>query len=303
MQPKTRWAAALAALLLAAPPAPRAEVADFALANKVASEVYGKAKEKYVTQVDPLILVVNGDIILRRGGQERSFNFVPDSYEVMKAVGHMPRSLWAALRPAIDGFDPQEDWRSLVRALRLGAQRELANVATAPLSDAAKRRGTIVLNACIALIDRSLAQGLPNEAELRQALRALGPLLLADGRESADAQLATIDREVRPWWNALTPAEQARALVVVNGSKTARVGNLAYQYFTNLLGEGSGEVRVIYAEGAWDRDAVTRVLASIVTDRRLSVDVFAQQHRMERDLLADAAEARLMEMFGQLGEK
>jgi hypothetical protein len=303
MEPKTRRAAALAALLLTTPLAPRAEVADFAKANQVASEVYGKAKEKYLTQVDPLILAVNGDIILIRGGQERSFNFVPDSYEVMKAVGHVPRSIWAALRPAIDGFDPKEDWRGEVRALRVGAERELANVATAPLTEAQKQRDVIILNASIALIDRCLAQGLPSEAELRRELRAVGPLLLADGRDSAYAQLATIDREVRPWWNALTPEEQARAMVVVNGPKTARVGNLVQQYFNNLLGEGAADTRVLFAEGAWDREAVTKMLASVVTDRRLSMDFFAQRYRMERDLLGDAAEARLLEMFGRLGAK
>ena len=92
-------------------------------------------------------------------------------------------------------------------------------------------------------------------------------------------------------------------MVVVNGPKTARVGNLIQQYFNNLLGEGSADIRVLYAEGAWDREAVTKMLASVVTDRRLSMDVFAQRYRMERDLLADAAEARLLEMFGRLGAK
>ena len=43
-----------------------------------------------------------------------------------------------------------------------------------------------------------------------------------------------------------------------------------------MLGEGSGETRVLYAEGVWDRDAVSMVLASIVTDRRLSMDIFGQ---------------------------
>ena len=85
--------------------------------------------------------------------------------------------------------------------------------------------------------------------------------------------------------------------------KAQIVGNLVYQYFTNLLGEGSGETRVLYAESVWDRDAVSKVLASIVTDRRLSMDIFGQNYRMERDLLSDAAEARLMEMFGRLGAK
>jgi hypothetical protein len=291
------------AAALGVAPQTDAEAADFALANQVAAEIYGKAKDKFITQVDPLILAVNGELILIRAGQESRQNFVPATYDVMKAVGHVPRSIWAALRPAIDGLDPQAEWRGQLHALRIGAQRELADVATAPLTAAGKQRDTTILNTSIALIDHCLVQGLPGLEALQQDLRPLGALLLADARDSADAQLAVIDREVRPWWAALTPAEQARAMAVVNGPKTARMGNLVLQYFNDLLGEGAADARVLYAEGAWDRDAVMKILASVVTDRRLSMDVFGLQYRMERDLLSDAAEARLREMFGPLCSK
>ncbi len=40
---------------------------------------------------------------------------------------------------------------------------------------------------------------------------------------------------------------------------------------------------------------------TLVTDRRLATDFFADERRMERDLLADGAKARLLEMFGRLG--
>jgi len=41
----------------------------------------------------------------------------------------------------------------------------------------------------------------------------------------------------------------------------------------------------------------------LLTDRRLSVDFFVDERRMERDLLADGAEARLLELFGHWGRR
>jgi hypothetical protein len=58
---------------------------------------------------------------------------------------------------------------------------------------------------------------------------------------------------------------------------------------------------VVYAEGAFDEAAADRLLATLATDRRLSTDFFADERRMERDILADGAEERVMELFGRLG--
>ena len=59
--------------------------------------------------------------------------------------------------------------------------------------------------------------------------------------------------------------------------------------------------RLFYAEGIFDVKGGLDLLATIVTDRELSTAVFADKLRMDRDLLADGAEARLLTMFGRLG--
>jgi hypothetical protein len=58
---------------------------------------------------------------------------------------------------------------------------------------------------------------------------------------------------------------------------------------------------VLYAESVFDEKGADGILAQLLTDRRLSVDFFADERRMERDLLADGAEARLLQLFGRLG--
>ena len=108
-------------------------------------------------------------------------------------------------------------------------------------------------------------------------------------------------RSVRPWWQGLSQAERERTFVVVLGAKTARPGNLAYTYFVNLLGTAEDGHRVVYAEGIFDEKGADGILAQLVTDRLLSIDFFADERRMERDILADGAEARLLQLFGRLG--
>jgi hypothetical protein len=151
------------------------------------------------------------------------------------------------------------------------------------------------------LIERYLAQGLPSPEQLQRDMRAFAPALLADASEAAAAQIDAIDREIRPWWGALSPAERERTFVVVLGAKTPRVGSLAYTYFVNLLGAAEDGHRVVYAESVFDEKGADSILATLLTDRRLSVDFFADERRMERDLLADGAEARVLQLFGRLG--
>jgi hypothetical protein len=78
---------------------------------------------------------------------------------VLKTVGHVPRSLWAALRPAIDGLDPEESWRGRLAELRPLAEAALAALPQAGLSAEVTERETGILKASLYLINRYLAAG------------------------------------------------------------------------------------------------------------------------------------------------
>ena len=142
---------------------------------------------------------------------------------------------------------------------------------------------------------------MPSLAALQADLQALSPALLADAGEAAVVQLDAIDAVVRPWWNGLSDAERAATYVVVLGPKAPRTGNAVHAYFVNLVGSAGAERRVIYAEGMFTPEAGLAVPAALVTERRLSSDFFADEQRMDRDLLSDGARARLLQMFGRLG--
>ena len=297
-------AVALALLMAAAAPAmadAQATPDAFQQLNDDAIGVYRDAKERFHAAADPVVIVGFEDVMIRHRGQTRRVGQIPPAYQILKANGHAPRSIWAALRPAVDGLDPDATWRGKLTELRPRIAAARAALPVAGLPPAATARDQRLLDACLGLIDVYLSLGLPDHARLESDMRALAPLILADFAEAARLQLDAIDADVRPWWAGLTDAERGNTYVLVLGPKTPRDGNLAYTYFVNLLGRAQDGYRVIYAEGIYDEPGAEALLAQLVTDRRLSVDLFVDERRMERDILADGAQAWVLEHFGRLG--
>ena len=270
--------------------------------NDTAVTIYQDAKRRYLAAADPVVIAGFDSVLIRQNGSIRRLGYIPPSYHVLKAVGHVPRSLWASLRPAIDGLDPDQTWRQKLADLRPLAVVALAALPQSGLPAEVIPRDEIMVRGCLALLDQYLAQGLPTETELQNALRPFSPAILADAAAAARIQVDAIDRDLRPWWNSLRQEERDRTMVLVLGSKTTRPGNVAYGYFINLIGTAEDGHRVIYAESVFDPKGAEALLSTLATDRRLSVDFFADERRMERDLLADGGEARLLELFGRLGK-
>jgi len=269
--------------------------------NDTSIAIYRDAKRRLLGVADPVVIAGFDAVLIRQHGAEKRVGRTPAPYDLLKTIDHVPRSLWAALRPAIAGLDPEAAWRTKLTELRPRVAAALGTIKEAGLPKEAAGRGEHTLRACLGLIDRYLAEGVPSEAQLQGDMRALAPAMLADAADAAQARLDAIDRDIRPWWNGLSQPERERTVVVVLGSKAARRGNLAYTYFVNLLGVAEDGHRVLYAESVFDEKGADGILAQILTDRRLSVDFFADERRMERDLLADGVEAHLLQLFGRLG--
>ncbi|MGD9615966.1 MAG: hypothetical protein AB7H90_12835 [Alphaproteobacteria bacterium] len=275
--------------------------ASFRQLNDTAVSIYQDAKRRFLARADPVIIAGGGSVLIRHRGGERRVGQTPDAYHVLKTIGHVPRSIWAALIPALEGLDPEEEWRAKLARLRDGVETALRALPRTGLPQPAAARADHTLHRALGLIDRCLAHGAPSRDELQQELREFVPALLADAADAARDQLEAIDREVRPWWNALGQDERRRTMVVVLGAKTARPGNVVFGYFVNLLGVAESGNRVVYAESLFDDKGADGILATLLAGRRLAVDFFADERRMERDLLADGAQAVLLRLFGRLG--
>jgi hypothetical protein len=276
-------------------------VAIFRQLNDTSIAIYQDAKRRFLGEADPVVIVGSASVLIRQHGAEKRVGQTPVAYDLLKTVDHVPRGLWAALRPALAGLDPEEAWRARLGELRPRVAAALGAIKKAGLPQETAGRGERTLRTCLGLVDAYLAQGLPSREQLQREMRALAPAILADAADAARARLDAIDRDVRPWWAGLSEAERERTVVVVLGAKTSRPGNLAYAYFVNLLGAAEDGRRVVYAESVFDEKGADGILAQLLTDRLLSIDLFADERRMERDILADGAEARLLQLFGRLG--
>ena len=277
-----------------------ATLKTFETLNASTMAIYRDAKQRFLGATGPVVIAGGSVQIAHKGAITRCCE-VPDSYDVLKTVGHVPRSIWAAMRPAIEGLDPEQTWRQHLTGLRPQAEAALAALPQAGLPPDVTSRDAAMLKDGLALLDRYLAEGVPTLAELQTAIQKFSPTILADASDAAGAQLDAIDAVLRPWWHGLSDAERAATYVVVLGPKAPRVGNAIHNYFINLVGSAGAGRRVIYAEGMFTPEAGEGVLAALVTERRLSIDFFADEQRMDRDLLSDGGEARLLQMFGRLG--
>ena len=112
----------------------------FQTLNDQTSAIYQTTKQRFLAAADPVVMVgydsgAFDSVMIRQGGETRHLGQTPHAYHVLKTVGHVPRSIWAALRPATEGLDPQGAWRS-----QLAGLRPLVVAAQAALPDAGLSR-------------------------------------------------------------------------------------------------------------------------------------------------------------------
>jgi hypothetical protein len=303
-----RWKPAVAVLLAGlalaeptvaqpAPSNPAEQAADDL--NRDLLRVYRKAKAVRLAQTSPAIVIAFGEAVLLRGGSEQRVDFTPGGYDRFKDMSHTVLGFYGAAALAL--ADPKSDWADAFRTLRGRASAVLPQLAALSFAGDRLERQTRLLRAAIDFADRMLAAGAVTQEALTAYARQQAPLVLANATEAAAAQLDGLNSLVQTWRAEMGEAEWQRLYVVVLGPRMPRAGNLQFQYFVNALGVPAVDQRLFYAEGILDVKGGLDLLATIVTDRELSATVFADRLRMDRDLLADGAEAHLLTMFGRLG--
>jgi hypothetical protein len=303
-----RWKTAIAILLvgvaLAAPalaqpvPASPAEQAAEDL-NGDLLRVYREAKKVRLAQTSPVIVIAFGEAVLIRAGSEQRVDFTPSGYDRFKDMSHTVLGFYGAAALAL--ADPKSDWAGEFRTLRGRVAAVLPQLTALGFTGDRLERQTQLLRAAIDFADRMLAAGTVTQEALTAYARQQAPLVLANATEAAAAQLDGLDALVQKWRGEMGEAEWQRLYVIILGPRMPRAGNLQFQYFVNALGASAIDQRLFYGEGIFDVKGGLDLLATIITDRELSTAVFADRLRMDRDLLADGAEARLLTMFGRLG--
>lgn len=207
---------------------------------------------------EPILVVLADELVLVTGRERVAVPSTPPAFHESKMVSHAPIALWL--------HGPSDRLRAFITKALPTVAPELRSILTGTLA------------------------GIDDPALDRKAFAAaMGPLLTAAIEYATKAQLAMLHARTEELLARLT-AEQRRHLhVAVTGNHQARVRSLGMQYFTHRV----GAERVLYAEGVEDVDAAIAIVGTQRLDRAMAAAFFGSAHRMERDLLGDAAKSIL----------
>jgi hypothetical protein len=239
----------------------------------------------------PVLIFLNDRLVVHLRGERHEFLVTPRLYHLIKSASHAPIALYSALYLIGDrAIDPASAQRLL--SLRQHCQASLQSLA----DEASPLHGDLhqVLASTIALIDHTLAQRQGSRVALAEFARSSGPPLLRLIDCATGVQLDALHARVDAVLAEMTPGERGRLQVVVAGPHQARERSVAMQYFRKRLREPEHtEERVAYAENAADEGAALALVGTRRFDRALAGAFFGDERRLQRDLLGDAAAARL----------
>src|SRR6266567_4760739 len=97
---------------------PASVTPTFGQLNDTAIAIYQDAKNRFLGQADPVVIAGFDAVLIRHHGTARQVARTPSAYQFLKTIDHVPRSLWAATRPASEGLDREEAWRGKLTELR-----------------------------------------------------------------------------------------------------------------------------------------------------------------------------------------
>ncbi|ATB29979.1 hypothetical protein [Melittangium boletus] len=275
--------------------------------NEAFRDAYAERRDALLAGMGPVIAQIDDVLILRNGEQRLEGPARTRRYHELKAINHLPLALYVLLmdrRGALDGRT-RERLTSL-RGLITAAEDSLARRGFTPEQLTRQRR---LLEGSLGLVERVLAEDRIEPATLWAFTRSHLPELMGNIEDAARDQLETMHATVEAWKKRMTPEERARLRAVVAVAHMSRPGNVAMQYFSVTLGdtwEGHFDQedlqpgkRVLASETGFDEAGAFTLLATQALDASVGEHFFGEEMRLERDVLADAAERILADMFHQ----
>jgi len=273
--------------------------------NAAFRDAYAARREAVLDSLSPVIAQIDDLLILRHRGQRLEGPARTRRYHELKAINHLPLALHLLLSGRRGALD--EALRGQLTSLRPLITQAVASLDARGFTPESLARQRRLLEASLALLEQVLAADSVMPEALSAFTRAQVPDLLLNSEDAARDQLETMHATVEAWKQRMTPEERARLRAVVAASHMSRPGNIALQYFSVALGERwEGRFdqedlqpgkRVLAAETAFDEAAAFELLATHALDASVAVRFFGEESRMQRDLLADAAERLLAKMF------
>jgi hypothetical protein len=291
-----------------APAAPGTNVAEtpmpaeLAQLNRLFLGTYKARREVVKATTEPLIVANFDELTFTWRGVTETNEVIPELYQSLKAVAHVPLALFLKLQPVArpgGGALPPALATDLqtYRDKLAAAETALAQAGFTPVQQA---RQAEIFRRSLALCDHVQRAGKIETGELLQFCRTLGPALLANSDEAALAQLHATHAAVKQWRQRVPPERWRELTVVVRGLQTSRRLNLYTQYFAWVLKEPGHQLgyplesrHLIFAEFLLPGRDHLDLMGTTFMDGDTSEAFFGDRWRLSRDLLADAVTREL----------
>ncbi len=215
--------------------------------NDTFREAYARCRQKLIERSGPVMLVESDNLVLLHKGQRSEVRVVPELFHTLKAVSHVPLAVYVML-VQFEDTPLDKECLDALRAYRERVVQAERSLKDRGLTEKLLLRQQEIVHAAVAFFDFALNKKQVIHDDLVKFTRELGPKLLANAADSAQAELDGIDKQVNAWHATLSAEEWKKLHIVVMGSALPRQGNLAVQYFAHLLGEKGEGKRIVYAE-------------------------------------------------------
>lgn len=257
-------------------------------ANEVFHGAYRGAQDGVRQQV-PVLVVSPTELTLRRKDQRRLVPYSCPLFTRAKTAAHIAVALFALTADEGKGEQVRGGVAALIK--HISAALEEAHGSVSGASDEVA-----------ALLERCLtfAQG-AFERTVTEAARAdfasdAGPRVLRITELATCEQIAGLHAAVDDIFGQLSDQEQAELQVVVVGDHQARTRSLGMQYFKRRFREGATDERVTYGENVDSEEEAVSLVAKRRLDQQIAHAFFGDEHRLQRDVLGDAAERCLEQL-------
>lgn len=260
---------------------------------------YAIARAAELRRTGPILVVAFEELVLiDHGERKKAENFTPPIYHQLKAIAHVPLSiyLFSAARGPVPLNEGDMGELRRFRTQVAEGRRAMAALDLSPSTRAVHER---ILDRSLAALDSAIAAGRLDPAAIRAFCAASRPDIDASVREAARAQLDGLHALAARWRTEMGDAAWKTMPVIVQGIRQARPDNLQFGYFQRALGGDAEPLRLVYAESIFEEPAATRLMGTILLDRGMSDAFFGDSLRLERDLMGDAAHEWLAATFGK----
>lgn len=251
--------------------------------------VYFNEARNTLLERETFVLVGGDEAYFYRAGQRTVVPYTPASYHHLKAVAHIPLSIYGLFTALGEG--PYDDGARR-RIMDFGAMVMRVDMALLDYTfdQAQAKRQRKITRESLDLIAEAAAERRLPRARLDAFCAEMRRPVLANAYEASRGQLEGLNAAVTQWMAALTGSERKSFHAVIALSHQAREDNLQAHYFRALFDEaGPVEERIVLAEGVFDEQGMKRLLGTHILDGGASRVFFGDDKRLQRDLLGDAA--------------